>query len=94
MRIVNKKKFIKSISILVILLLALFDTSIAKIDKREAETVEYTITSGETLWSISKKYTPVSKDIRQTISEIKELNNMNNSNIYVGQIIKLKEKRL
>ena len=90
MRITNKYKFIRSISILVILLLALFNTSIAKTNKIEAETIEYTITSGETLWSIAKKYTPVSKDIRQTISEIKKLNNMTNSNIYVGQIIKVR----
>ena len=91
MRIKNKSKFIRSISILVILLLALFNTSNAKIDNREAETIEYTITSGETLWSIAKKYTPNNKDIRQTIYEIEELNNLDNATIYAGQTIQIKK---
>ena len=90
MRITNKYKFIRGITILVFLLLTLFNTSIAKINKTEAEYINYIVTTGETLWSIAKEYTPDSKDIRQTINEIKELNNMTNSNIYVGQVIKVK----
>ena len=87
MRITNKYKFIRGITILVFLLLTLFNTSIAKINKTEAEYINYIVTTGETLWSIAKEYTPDSKDIRQTI---KEVNNMTNSNIYVGQVIKVK----
>lgn len=90
MRIVNRKKFIRSIAILIFLLIGLFNISIANTDKKEAEIIDYTITPGETLWSIAGEYTPNSKDVRETIYEIKKLNNMTDSNIYAGQTIKIK----
>jgi len=89
MRIVNRKKFIRSIAILIFLLVGLFNISVAKSNK-EAEIIDYTITPGQTLWSIAREYTPNSKDIRDTIHEIKDLNNMQDSNIYAGQTIKIK----
>lgn len=90
MKIVNRKKFIRSITILTFLLIGLFNISIANADKKEAEIIDYTIAPGETLWSIAGEYTPSSKDIRETIYEIKKLNNMENSNIYAGQTIQIK----
>lgn len=90
MRIVNRKKFIRSMAILIFLLIGLFNISIANTDKKEAEIIDYTITPGETLWSIAGEYTPNSKDVRETIYEIKKLNNMTDSNIYAGQTIKIK----
>lgn len=90
MRIANRKKFIRSMAILIFLLIGLFNISIANTDKKEAEIIDYTITPGETLWSIAGEYTPNSKDVRETIYEIKKLNNMTTSNIYAGQTIKIK----
>lgn len=90
MRIVNRKKFIRSMAISIFLLIGLFNISIANTDKKEAEIIDYTITPGETLWSIAGEYTPNSKDVRETIYEIKKLNNMTDSNIYAGQTIKIK----
>ena len=90
MRIANKKKFIRSITIAIFLLIGLFNISIANTNKKEAEIIDYTITPGETLWSIAGEYTPNSKDVRETIYEIKKLNNMTDSNIYAGQTIKIK----
>lgn len=89
MRIKNKVKFIRSIAILIFLLIALFNISIAKTNS-ESEIIDYTINKGETLWNIAKEYTPDNKDIRQTIYEIKQLNNMTDSTIYPGQTIKIK----
>ena len=89
MRIVNRKKFIRSVSILIFLLVGLFNISVAKSNK-EMEIIDYTIVPGQTLWSIAREYTPNSKDIRDTIHEIKDLNNMQDSNIYAGQTIKIK----
>lgn len=89
MRIRNKAKFIRSMAIAIFLLVALFNISIAKSNK-ETEIIDYTITPGQTLWSIAREYTPNSKDIRDTIHEIKDLNNMQDSNIYAGQTIKIK----
>lgn len=89
MRIKNKIKFIRSIAIIIFFLIALFNISIAKTNT-ETEYIDYTISKGETLWDIAKEYTPDNKDIRQTIYEIKQLNNMTNSTIYPGQTIKIK----
>ena len=89
MRIRNKAKFIRSMAIAIFLLVALFNISIAK-SNSEAEYIDYTVTKGETLWSIAKEYTPNDKDIRQTIYEIKQINNMQTSNVYENQTIKIK----
>lgn len=90
MRIRNKAKFIRSMAIVIFLLVALFNISVAKSNTPEAEYIDYTITKGETLWSIAKEYTPDNKDIRQTIYEIKQINNMQTSNVYENQTIKIK----
>ena len=89
LRIVNHKKFIRSLVIVVFLLIALFNVSIAK-SSNEAEIIDYTIAPGQTLWSIAREYTPNSKDIRETIYEIKQLNNMTDSSIYPRQTIQIK----
>lgn len=89
MRIVNKKRFIRSIAILIFLLVGLFNISVAKSNK-EAETINYTISQGQTLWSIAREYTPNNKDIRDTIHEIRELNNLEDATIYEGQTIQIK----
>ena len=91
MRIKNKFKFVRSIAIAIFLLVALFNISIAKSNSEEAEYIDYTITKGETLWGIAKEYTPDNKDIRQTIYEIKQINNMQTSNVYENQTIKIKK---
>ena len=87
MRIVNKYKFIRSMSILVFLIVAIFNISIATLD--EAETISYTVCKGDTLWTIAGEYKADNKDIRQYIYELKQLNNMTNSNIYEGQELKI-----
>ena len=83
MRIVNKYKFIRSMSILVFLVIAIFNISIATSD--EAETISYTVCKGDRLWTIAGENKADNKDIRQYIYELKQLNNMANSNIYEGQ---------
>lgn len=92
MRIVNRKKFIRSIAIVIFLLIAIFNVSIAK-SSNEEEIIDYTIAPGQTLWSIAREYTPNSKDIRETIYEIKQLNNMTTSDIYEGQEISIKKEQ-
>ena len=88
MIIKNKFKFIRSVTIIVFLLITLFSTSIAKTNIEE-ETISYIVCKGDTLWTIAKEYKADDKDIRQYIYEIKKINNMTNSNIYEGQILRI-----
>ena len=88
MIIKNKFKFIRSITIIVFLLITLFNTSITKTIE-EAEILSYTVCKGDTLWTIAQKYKADNKDIRQYIYELKRLNNMTISNIYEGQTLKI-----
>ena len=90
-RIVNRRKFIRSTAILIFLLLALFNISVAKSNKEEAEIIDYTISRGETLWSIAEENKAEKEDIRQYIYDIKKLNNMTDSAVYEGQIIQIKK---
>lgn len=84
MRIKNKFKFIRSTTILILIILGIFCISIAQSKK---EYVDYTVGRGETLWSIAKDRTD--EDIRDYIYEIKQINRMNTSELKEGQIIKL-----
>ncbi len=87
----NMKKILKiilSISLLNIILFLLLENTTAYTDK-EKEIISYTVSQGETLWSIAKQYKDDKTDIRQYIYEIKQLNNMNTATIQAGQIIKL-----
>ena len=84
----NKRK-IRCLAVFIFLVIALFNISIARIEKEEAQTQDYIISSGETLWSIAQKYKNPEEDTRQYVYEIKKLNNMTNSTIYAGQTIKI-----
>lgn len=94
MKIVNKKKFIKSISILILAISSLIIFSKNTYSKVEIIYREDYIYSGDTLWSISKneiqnnKYFK-NKDIREVINELKSINNLSKNNLEVGEKIKI-----
>ena len=48
------------------------------------------VSKGDTLWTIASDYVKDGEDIRDVIAEIKELNNLKNSNIKVGQELTIK----
>lgn len=48
---------------------------------------EYIVHSGDTLWSISQEITPPSRDLRYTVAEIEEENDVESGLIYAGQVI-------
>lgn len=87
MKITNKKRFIRSLIVLIFLVLSLVHTSTAK---TESQVINYQIRKGQTLWNIAREYTPSTKDIRQTIYEIEQINDQDLSVIYPGQTIKIK----
>lgn len=90
MKIVNKKKFIRSVSVtiglIVFLLLMLINTSFS-----HTETTYKTISviSGDSLWNIAKyeKENNIyfeNRDIRYIVDEIKYINNLTTSNLSIG----------
>lgn len=92
MRIVNSKKFIRMIILIVggIVAISFYFCNIS-FSKEEVKTKTIYVSSGDTLWSIAKEeqennnyYT--NKDVRDIVYEIRKLNNIeNNSNLIVGQ---------
>lgn len=84
MRIKNKFKFIRSTIILILIILGIFCMSISK---EKTEYIDYTVSKGETLWSIAADRTD--GDIRDYIYTIKNINGMTTSNLQEGQTIKI-----
>ena len=90
MRIVNMKKFIRSISItissVIFMILMLANISFSH---TEVSYKEITTSSGDTLWSIAKYEKNnndyfENRDIRDIVDEIKYLNHLTNSNLSIG----------
>lgn len=90
MKIVDMKKFIRSISIIIgliiFIILILVNTSFSH---TEVSYKQIYISSGDTLWNIAKyeKENNVyfeDKDIRYIIDEIKYINNLNTSSLNIG----------
>lgn len=86
MRIVNKKRFITVITILIITLISIFNLSFAK---AKVETENITVSAGDTLWSIACEYKKSGQDVREYIYELRQLNNLNDCTIYPNQVIKI-----
>lgn len=86
----NRLKAISCISLLVFIIFLLLGNTTAHTEK---EIITYTVSQGETLWSIAKQNIDKKIDIRQYIYEIKQLNNMSTSTVYEGQTIKIINER-
>lgn len=90
MKIVNKKKFIRSITVtlglIILVTLMLINTSFSH---TETNYKKVAVISGDSLWSIAKyeKENNIyfeNKDIRYIVDEIKYVNNLNTSNLNIG----------
>lgn len=53
----------------------------------EVKRVQVTVSLGDTLWDIADTYTLPENDIRYTIHRIKEINNMDTSELHPGDVI-------
>lgn len=91
MKIVDLKKFIKSV---VIILLLIFCFSLiftkASLSHKEIEYKSVYVQKGDTLWTIAEDLQSTNdyyknKDIRDIIYNIKEINNLSSSNISINQ---------
>ncbi|MBQ2938193.1 MAG: LysM peptidoglycan-binding domain-containing protein [Clostridia bacterium] len=92
MKIVNKTKFIRTMSIILITLFICIIFSSNTYSNVEIGNKEIFISSGDTLWKISQnelnnnKYFE-NKDIREVVNIIKKTNNLKNTNVVEGQKI-------
>lgn len=94
MRIVNLKKFIRMVILIIGVIMLLFISfSNISFSKGEVKTKTIYVSSGDTLWNIAKEEQENNsyyedKDIRDIVYQIKKLNNIqNNSNLIEGQKI-------
>lgn len=94
MKIVNKTKFVRRISIFVILLGTIVIFSKNTYSKGEITYKEDYIYSGDTLWSIAENEIEnnryfENKDIRAVINELRTVNNFSDAELYEGKKIKI-----
>ena len=92
LKIVNKKKFTRSIIILLGVIISAFLGISNTYSKTEIAYKEDYIIEGDTIWSIAENEVKSNeyyknKDIREVIYDIKKLNNIKNENLEIGQKI-------
>ena len=95
MKIINKRKFVRSISVIsvliVLIILLLINTSFSHTEIKY-KTIE--VVSGDKLWNIAKYEQQnniyfENKDIRYIVDEIKYINNLNTSFLNIGDELKI-----
>ncbi len=97
MKIVNMKKFIKMVLVLIgIIISTILLFSNKSYSKGEIKEKIVYVSSGDTLWNIASQEQENNdyyseKDIREIVYEIRKLNNLSNtSTLSVGQKLKIK----
>lgn len=95
LKIVNMKKFIRSLMIVMLSILFLLFVNLGNTySKGKVRYREQYIYEGDTLWSIAEKELKENKyyendDIRNIINEIKNINNIDSGNLKIGQKIQI-----
>lgn len=94
MKIVNRKKFVKSVIILLIILYVILTFAKNTYSKVDIKYKEDYIYAGDTLWTIAKQESIYNKyfenkDIREIVNELKDINNLQDSNLIEGDKIKI-----
>lgn len=83
MRIKSMPRFIFFLTILFIIISCITNMFLNKVFSHEKESYEYvTVCKGETLWSIASN---LNGNINENIYNIKKLNKLEDSKLYVGQ---------
>jgi len=80
----NPERLIMSITILAFVIIGIFGFQTVSLGDSIPEYVTIKVCEGDTLWTIARNYYQ-KNDVRATIEEIKEINNLKSSNIRVGQ---------
>lgn len=91
MKIVDKRKFIRSLIMIgVVILLISFIFTNKTLSHAETSYKKIYVSSGDSLWNIAQEQKSTNqyfedKDIRTIIDEIKYTNNLNTSSLNIGQ---------
>lgn len=92
MRIINVKKFVRGICIIIctIIFVILILGDNVSLSHKEMRYKDLYVASGDTLWSIAtnelnNNSNYYNKDIREIIRDIKSINNLGSSVLYIGQ---------
>lgn len=97
LKIVNGKKFFRSIIILFLVIVGIsFIISNKSLSHTENKSKIIRVSNGDTLWSIAKTEQDSNeyykdKNIRNIIEDIKKINNMTSSDLKVNQELKIRE---
>lgn len=89
-RVKSRTRFAAFIVISLLLLCTIANTVFGfnnAIALTEQEYIQIQVESGDTLWTIVDKYMPDDVDTREAVYMIADLNDLENSQIYVGQIL-------
>ncbi len=90
----TKSKGIIVMTVIIIALLIIISVfSYKALTKKEIYYKDIEIKSGQTLWEIAESEFGQNIDIRKYVYKIKKINNLKNSNIQPGQIIKIPIER-
>ena len=86
---VTKRRVIRKIVMIAICLITIAFLSQASFAEKQVEVKEITVNESDTLWNIASKICEENDNlnIQNVIIEIKKLNNLNASDIYVGQLL-------
>lgn len=87
MRLTLRGKAVLTIISVLFILLAVYlsiNTGFATREDAPVNYIFYTVKSTDTLWSIACEHTPENKDVRETMYEIKKLNDMTEKDLQAG----------
>jgi len=89
----NKRRFMITMAIVISVISSMFLIATTKTEGyAETNYNKIVITSGDTLWDIVSETYGSNSDIRKIVSIIKNANDMNSSELYVGQVLLLPDK--
>ena len=74
------------LAVLIVIAMLVAPRALAGADGVAVESVltTYTVSSGETLWSIASSLTPTGEDVSEKLAEIQQINRMSSSQLAAG----------
>lgn len=90
-RIKKSNKFVVNVLFILSILFILSLFTNFNLANKQIKTNEIIVQSDDTIWNLAKNACKNKKDlnIQNVVIEIKEINNLNSSDIYVGQVLNI-----